>query len=65
MRFYDVDSGKISIDGINIKDIPKEELRQMIAIVLQDTVLFSETIEQNIRYGRLKLLLMKLSRAQK
>ena len=54
MRFYDVDSGKISIDGINIKDIPKEELRQMIAIVLQDTVLFSETIEQNIRYGRLE-----------
>ena len=53
MRFYDIDSGRISIDGININDIPKEELRQMIAIVLQDTVLFSETIEQNIRYGRL------------
>jgi ATP-binding cassette subfamily B protein len=54
MRFYDADSGKICIDGININDIPKEELRQMVAIVLQDTVLFSETIEQNIRYGRLE-----------
>lgn len=53
MRFYDADSGTIAIDGININDIPKDELRQMIAIVLQDTVLFSETIEENIRYGRL------------
>ncbi|MDD3170970.1 MAG: ABC transporter ATP-binding protein, partial [Bacilli bacterium] len=54
MRFYDVDSGSITIDGININDIPKKELRQMVSIVLQDTVLFSETIEQNIRYGRLE-----------
>lgn len=50
-RFYDIDSGCITIDGKNIFDIPKDELRKTIAIVLQDTVLFSETIESNIRYG--------------
>lgn len=53
-RFYDIDSGEITIDGKNIFDIPKDELRKTIAIVLQDTVLFSETIEQNIRYGNLE-----------
>lgn len=52
-RFYDIDSGEISIDGININDIPKKTLRHAIAIVLQDTVLFSDTIAANIRYGRL------------
>lgn len=51
-RFYDVDSGNIEIDGVDIKDIPKSELRKNIAIVLQDTVLFSDTIAENIRYGR-------------
>ena len=50
-RFYDIDSGEITIDGNSIFDIPKDELRKTIAIVLQDTVLFSETIESNIRYG--------------
>lgn len=50
-RFYDIDSGEITIDGKSIFDIPKDELRKTIAIVLQDTVLFSETIESNIRYG--------------
>jgi ATP-binding cassette subfamily B protein len=53
MRFYDIDSGEITLDGINIKDIPKKTLRSAIAIVLQDTVLFSDTIGANIRYGRL------------
>lgn len=51
-RFYDIDSGEITIDGISIYDIPKDELRKSIAIVLQDTVLFSGTIENNISYGR-------------
>ena len=52
-RFYDIDSGKITIDGIDIMDIPKNTLRHAIAIVLQDTVLFSDTIAANIRYGKL------------
>lgn len=52
-RFYDIDSGSITIDGINIKDIPKNELRSAIAIVLQDTVLFHDTIGNNIKYGKL------------
>lgn len=52
-RFYDVDSGEIKIDGVNINDIPKKTLRSAIAIVLQDTVLFHDTIGNNIRYGRL------------
>jgi len=50
-RFYDQDSGTITLDGVDIRDIPKEELRSYIAIVLQDTVLFSDTIDANIRYG--------------
>ncbi len=53
MRFYELDSGKITIDGIDVTDIPKETLRHAIAIVLQDTVLFSDTIRSNIKYGRL------------
>ncbi len=52
-RFYDIDSGKITIDGVDINDIPKKELRSAIAIVLQDTVLFHDTIGNNIKYGRL------------
>ena len=52
-RFYDIDSGKITIDGIDIKDIKRDVLRQNIAMVLQDTHLFTGTIKENIRYGRL------------
>ena len=51
MRFYDPQKGVISLDGININDIKKEDLRKAIAIVLQDTVLFQTTIEENIKYG--------------
>jgi len=51
-RFYDVDGGNIEIDGVDIRDIPKDELRKNIAIVLQDTVLFSDTVSENIKYGR-------------
>ena len=50
-RFYELDGGEISIDGINITEIPKSDLRRAIAIVLQDTVLFSDTIRNNICYG--------------
>ncbi len=51
-RFYEVDRGAILIDGTDIRDIPKDTLRHSIAIVLQDTVLFSDTIRNNIKYGR-------------
>lgn len=51
MRFYDVDSGEILLDGVNINDIPKDDLRNTIAIVLQDTVLFKDTIKNNLKYG--------------
>ena len=50
-RFYDPDSGTISVDGVDITTIPKAELRRSIAIVLQDTVLFRDTIRNNIKYG--------------
>ena len=53
MRFYPVDSGEILIDGVNIRDIKRDELRRNIAIVLQDTVLFSNTVENNIKYADL------------
>ncbi|HCG36521.1 MAG TPA: multidrug ABC transporter ATP-binding protein [Clostridiales bacterium] len=52
-RFYDIDNGTITIDGANIKDIKRDVLRQNIAMVLQDTHLFTGTIRENIRYGRL------------
>ncbi len=50
-RFYEVDGGSITIDGTDIRDIPKATLRKSIAIVLQDTVLFCDTIANNIKYG--------------
>ena len=52
-RFYDIQDGKIRIDGININKIKKRELRRAFGIVLQDTHLFTGTIMENIRYGRL------------
>jgi len=51
-RFYDIEDGEILIDGINIKEIKKDSLRRNIAMVLQDTHLFSGTVMENIRYGR-------------
>lgn len=51
-RFYDIDEGEITIDGVNIKDIKRDYLRSHIAMVLQDTHLFSGTVMENIRYGR-------------
>ena len=53
MRFYDVDSGAIKIGGIDIREIDKDSLRSQIAIVLQDTVLFKDTVGNNIKYGKL------------
>ncbi len=52
MRFYDVNSGKILIDGHNIKDFDRGEMRRLFGMVLQDTWLFSGTIKDNIRYGK-------------
>lgn len=53
MRFYDVNSGAILIDGHNVKDFNRSELRQMFGMVLQDTWLFHGSIKDNIRYGKL------------
>jgi ATP-binding cassette subfamily B protein len=52
MRYYDVSSGSILIDGHNIKDFSRSDLRQLFGMVLQDTWLFNGTIMENIRYGR-------------
>ncbi len=52
-RFYDIQSGEITYDGINIRDIKKQDLRRSLGIVLQDTHLFTGTVMDNIRYGRL------------
>lgn len=52
-RFYDIDSGSITIDRVDIRDYKKDSLRAGIAMVLQDTHLFTGTIRENIRYGRL------------
>ena len=51
MRFYGLDSGEILIDGVNIKELKRDFLRRNTAIVLQDTVLFTDTIENNIKYA--------------
>ncbi len=51
-RFYDIDSGSITYDGIDIKDINKKDLRKSLGVVLQDTNLFDGTIMDNIRYGK-------------
>ena len=52
-RFYDVDEGSICIDGYDIRDVQQASLRKQLGIVLQDTFLFSGTVRENIRYGRL------------
>jgi len=53
MRFYDIDEGKITIDGIETRDLTRDSLRQSFGMVLQDTWLFNGTIRENIAYGRL------------
>ena len=52
MRFYDVDSGSISIDGVDIRDMSRKSLRSLFGMVLQDTWLFSGTVRDNIAYGK-------------
>ncbi len=52
-RFYDIDQGQITIDGQDIRDLKRDSLRATLGIVLQDTHLFSETVRENIRFGRL------------
>jgi len=51
MRFYDIDSGRITVDGVDIKDISCDSLRDSIGIVLQDTVLFTDTVRNNLKYA--------------
>lgn len=52
-RFYDIQAGEITYDGLNIRDIRKDDLRRSLGVVLQDTHLFTGTVMENIRYGRL------------
>ena len=52
-RFYDIDEGSVTIDGMDIRQIKKSDLRRQLALVLQDTFLFADTVMENIRYGRL------------
>ncbi len=54
MRFYDVNSGSITIDGVDIRNFSRHDLRSMFGMVLQDTWLFNGTVKENIRYGNLK-----------
>jgi ATP-binding cassette subfamily B protein len=51
-RFYDVDRGRVTLDGVDVRDIPLDALRAEIGVALQETVLFSGTIRDNVRYGR-------------
>ena len=62
-RFYDVKSGRILIDGQDIRDVTQEALRAAIGIVPQDTVLFNDTIEYNIRYGRVTVTAAEVQEA--
>ncbi|MCC6148357.1 MAG: ABC transporter ATP-binding protein [Anaerolineaceae bacterium] len=53
-RFYEIQSGQITIDGHNIREVRKADLRRKLGVVLQDTFLFADTVMENIRYGRLE-----------
>ena len=63
MRFYDIDSGRILINGQNIENVSRDNIRQNIAIVLQDTVLFSDTIENNLKYAKADAELKEIKEA--
>lgn len=60
MRFYDVNSGEILVDGHNIKDFKRGDLRKMFGMVLQDTWLFGGTVKENIKYGNQRQVIVKL-----
>lgn len=64
-RFYDIQSGTITYDGIDVKDIKKDDLRRSLAMVIQDTHLFTGTIADNIRYGKLDATDEKIREAAK
>ncbi len=64
-RFYDIDKGTITLDGREIKDIKRKSLRSSLGIVLQDTYLFTDTIRENIRYGRLNAMDAEIVEAAK
>lgn len=64
-RFYDIREGSISYDGIDLKDIKKADLRRSLGIVLQDTHLFTGTVEENIRFGKLDATREEIERAAK
>ena len=65
MRFYEPTSGYISIDGVPIREMKRSDVRQMFGMVLQDTWLFSGTVEENLRYGKLSASLDDIKRAAK
>lgn len=64
-RFYEIDDGKIRYDGINIKKIKKDDLRRSLSMVIQDTHLFTGTVEDNIRYGNLNATYEQIVEAAK
>lgn len=63
LRFYDLDSGKITIDGQDIETVSRTSLRSKVAIVLQDTVLFSDTVRKNLQYARQGATSKEIARA--
>ncbi|MBQ9141977.1 MAG: ABC transporter ATP-binding protein [Lachnospiraceae bacterium] len=65
MRFYDIDSGRILIDGVDISDIDCNDLRRSTAIVLQDTVLFTDTVRNNLKYSNLEATDAEMEQAAK
>ena len=65
MRFYEPDSGYISIDGVPTREMKRADVRKLFGMVLQDTWLFSGTVEENLRYGNLKATLSDVIRAAK
>ncbi|MEG0775478.1 ABC transporter ATP-binding protein [Clostridium sp.] len=65
MRFYELNAGKISVDGVNVTDIKRNELRKMFGMVLQDTWLYNGTIKENIAYGKEGASMEDIVRASK
>lgn len=65
MRFYDPDSGYITIDGVPTRDMKRADVRQMFGMVLQDTWLFSGTVEENLKYGKLNATFDDIKKAAK
>jgi ATP-binding cassette subfamily B multidrug efflux pump len=51
-RFYEIEAGRVAVDGVDIRDMPRDALRRRLGLVLQDTFLFAETVMENIRFGR-------------